>query len=115
MIAEDVIKSAGILLKEHGWCQRYFCVNSETQVPVLMGQDLGKTSGYHHCILGALRQYAFDQPESNSYNAYIDVMEKIALAIDPANEGVCISAWNDEPGRTVEEVLAVLRKAMQPL
>lgn len=119
MTAEDIIKDAGILLKEDGWCQNYYCYDKANDKPVTAGFDIGLRKGYSHCIIGAMRQSAYSCPESGSYEAFTDAVAKIAKVIDPdvdeefsaITRGIIID-WNDQPGRTQEEVLGLLRKAM---
>lgn len=75
-------------IREHGWCQGEF------------HSPDGKA-----CLAGAIEITGFGG------KTYREVLEKINKTPHPNNcpHGYsCISDWNDVPGRTVEEVLALL-------
>jgi hypothetical protein len=74
-------------IREHGWCQGEF-----------------HSSDGRVCLAGAIETTGFGG------KTYREVLEKINRTTDPdyPHGYSCISDWNDVPGRTVEEVLAIL-------
>lgn len=89
---KDVLIDARKLLKA-GWCQGEFHIE-------IAGYD-------HYCMIGAISKVTENDLECIS-------LVKTAKAIVRTITGaVHISRWNDTPGRTHEEVLSVMDKAIE--
>lgn len=85
-----LLDKAKSLIEEVGWYQGYFSRIDNS----------GQICGY--CIMGALRQ-ARDEEDLWEYSAaYHYIMDKLGV-----KSRVEIFQYNDDPGRTKEEVLAL--------
>jgi len=93
-----------------GWCQKAFAMDSN-RLPV----DAIAQSAVQWCLSGAMHRALFDlegetyKRESEVYR-YVDVSLLLAVKRE-ADENLSVSKWNDQKGRTVEEVLKVLESA----
>lgn len=87
-------------LIEVGWCQR---LPFTTAYIVRYGQRFKCT---RHCLTGALWR-SFSNPED------LDKMYRLLDAAIPIPSGKSLPWWNDEPGRTKEEVLGALDRAIK--
>lgn len=87
--ARRIIARAADILEQQGWCQ-----------DVLKREVNGKTC---YCTLGALIAAVDEATPFAEVNPYVNNVE------DYLGPGSCISIWNDAPGRTQAEVVAVLR------
>lgn len=99
---KEIALGAARLLREVGWVQGTF----RTYDP-----DEGKYTGF--CMLGAIRQTAeyFDRQLSDEE---YDAMTEVVMAVKEALPCGLVS-YNDTPGRTKDEVIAVLEKAAEGL
>lgn len=84
--AADVLNAAADLIEENGWCQGW----SE--------DSLGR-----HCTLGAVAAVGKPEPAEVITNAVEHLRRATGV--------VGVASWNDEDGRTKEEVVETLRKA----
>lgn len=82
---QQLLEAANLLEKD-GWCQ-HTCKNA-----------LGE-----RCILGALGEVI--KPDLGAMGTYRWMTKKLHTFIDMA-----VTEWNDQPGRTKAEVLALLRQ-----
>jgi hypothetical protein len=78
--------AAADLIEKNGWCQRGFF------------------HGERSCALGAIRRVThLRHNHDNYYSATVRLEIQIGMR--------SVGAWNDQPERTQEEVIAALRKA----
>lgn len=82
-----MLKAAGIL-EDRGWCQNDYRV------------------GERLCLLGALKVAAGVPPEDGHYH---DAVGVACLQLSSSIGHWCVHGWNDELGRTQDEVVAKLR------
>lgn len=85
----EVLRRAADIIERRGWCQNDY-------------QD-----GAAVCILGALRLAITGNTDNHSDRVH-NPAERLAK-----NLGQAPWVWNDEPGRTKEEVIAALRSAAE--
>lgn len=84
-----LLSDARDLIKEHGWVQNKFGSRSE---------------GF--CLVGAL-------VKTNYRHKYRPGLEAEAASFLAEISGVGVLTWNDEPGRSKEQVLELLETAME--
>lgn len=82
------------LLEKKGWCQHVYARNA-AGVPVMYDNE----SACRFCILGAMEAAGKNLDELKRLRAHMINKYKS----DPAS-------WNDQPGRTKEEVIALLKE-----
>jgi len=92
---EQLLEAAEFFEKNPGrWIQAWSAIDKD-------GKEVGffEKEAYNFCVFGYL------YGKQHSYN--------FCTALDQAigDESFSITSWNDEPGRTVEEVVELLRKA----
>lgn len=100
----DVLDRADQALATHGWGQHSFVT------------DDGRM-----CLDGALRYAIAGTPEvtlahlllTDEYSVLLAARLRLAQVIAPDDDGFVTVGWNDEPGRTVDEVRAALRAARE--
>ena len=85
MTPQEHLNAAADYIEEHGWCQTVL------------------RDGERVCVIGAIRAVH----KGRSLEPRDPVYGLLRERIGPDN----IVAWNDDPGRTVEDVLAALRGA----
>jgi len=98
----EVLRASAQVLRERGWCQGWY-VDGDGSTDVDTGGAV--------CLFGALNLVFYGTPfppEEGDQDPRSATLEA-ALAI-VADEGD-VAEWNDEPGRTVEEVLAAIETA----
>jgi hypothetical protein len=83
----DVLNAAADLLEEKGWTQK-----------------VAEDSQGRHCLVGALDYAARDLP--GAVKTFDDALE----AVQQRLPGGWVVNWNDTPGRTAEQVIALLRR-----
>lgn len=88
--ARLILLRAGQVLEEVGWCQKSF-----------------RDPDGRRCLMGALSLAKV----GTCYNP--EVMNLLTKAVlgQPERYGAGLTAWNDAPGRTKEEVIAKLNEA----
>lgn len=88
---ENLLAEAGQVIREKGWCQRT-AVNGADQL----------------CLVGALGVVCLMDSADGvaSYYESLDLVKERLFAKYEWDETVAM--WNDVPGRTVDEVLAIL-------
>lgn len=91
--ARSLISRAAQILRTGGWCQ---------------GDYSNYTTG-EHCIVGALLAASTVEGQDAAYSR-AKTLVRLAIGIYP-DTGGSIPRWNDEPGRTVDEVLDALERA----
>ena len=84
---QQTLLDAADLIEKKGWIQ---------------GANWRPGRGF--CVFGAI-----DRVAKNDGPAFNDAVKRVYSLI----EGHGIAKWNDEPGRTKEEVLAMLRRAAE--
>lgn len=87
----DILADAKRLIEEHGWCQE------------IMHHIDGR-----HCMVGAILCAAGETPSDRwpfTRTVAAQAAEEVVQQYLPS--------WNDKEGRTVEEVLAALDRAME--
>lgn len=89
----DVLDKAADRIETTGWIQGHLMVEGEDP----------DTSPV--CLVGALRYVVFGAPNDTRPS---DGLLRAAAKALPIN---MLALWNDEPGRTAAEVVAVLREA----
>lgn len=80
------------IIEKYGWTQDK--LGDETIGFCLLGAN------YHHLVV-------------NEHDANARRFNRIEQAIIDVNGGMSVDIWNDAPGRTKEEVLALLDKAIE--
>ena len=95
------ILETAIELLECGWIQGGDAADAE-------GNDchFAASGACQWCVMGAIAKAAYDLG-TESYPA----IDALASYLDTADRW--IAHWNDEPGRTVDEVASALRGALQ--
>lgn len=93
----DVLERAADLLEEFGWCQQHYALTEEGEISL---PDQGDAVQF--CAAGAAMRSMFDFGLENWTGGH---------GLVKAAFGGEASRWNDEPGRTKEEVVARLREA----
>lgn len=91
MTPQEVCAKAAELIRQHGWMQ---------------GRFGDKRNGY--CLQGALN-FAYDG-RPRGCRVPLEVVDLIGVHLPPSRWGNYV-AWNDDPSRTIDEVLAVLDAA----
>lgn len=90
------------LIDEKGWTQGAM-FRSSTGVKLSF---LKKEQTASYCMVGALRaQY---RPDPSIYGQVQELLHDVI-----GEEWASLESWNDQPGRTKEEVLAVFDKAIE--
>ena len=103
MEAKEMLLKAADHMERVGHCQEsYFLGIADPEDP--------KRLEVPCCLLGSLRAVA---PEQLLDHQYLAASHALQVAIQDSTErSICgIVAWNDYPGRTKEEAVAMLRKA----
>ena len=89
-VIEDVLAEMARLLRVDGWCQG------------ALVDDEGR-----RCLAGALLTATADLSDA--------MEDQVRVCVEEALPRGTIAAWNDTPGRTVEEVLEVIASGMTAL
>lgn len=95
----QVLRGTRGVLERSGWCQGRFTGPDGT-----------------HCLIGAISTAAGSDLEISAID---DVHEELRREIRSTGYGadhqfeIAISKWNDEPGRTVEEVYGLLDRTVE--
>lgn len=96
VLVPDICRAAAVQLETGGWCQEamYF--------------------GTAACMRGAIKDQ-IDWGDDNAYRLAIDTYGVVALLLGAESYSSLpedqITSWNDEQGRTADEVIAKLREA----
>lgn len=91
---EDLLKAAEYM-SEHGWCQG----------------DLEDADG-RVCVAGAIKAVVRGKDRNlRSTSAVISLHEYLVKEYGDNCAAISIPAWNDDPDRTVEEVILALKQA----
>jgi len=90
----DILRQAAAVLESKGWCQG-------------MMHGIGGTC----CMLGAITTAAWAEPHDGHAVRRIAERERACTMVVQLLRGRAISEWNDEPGRTKEQVVAKLLEA----
>ena len=111
----DVYVRARELLLEKGWCQGYRALNAEGEPVFAVAYN---SSAVAFCLLGAMDRanYEIAQRGSKPYMGlrclWPEVLEPVSKHIETLGNwsigSSVIAQFNDTPGRTKEEVIAVL-------
>ena len=91
----DVLNGAAGLIERDGWCQRQY-----------------RDENGCRCLAGAIDAVAGEDPEFHWESTEDAVTVRARHAVADV-VGKNWSSWNDEPGRTKAEVVAVLRAAAE--
>ncbi len=112
-----VFDQAAKLLERDGWCQGQFTRHSDFRREP------------RRCLLGALRAVIIGEEGFTLGGRGCDVTPNMQRQMSASSEQLFVTAqrhgivdaasawkpaiWNDEPGRTVEDVISLLRKASE--
>jgi hypothetical protein len=98
----EVLDEAVAYLDNYGWLQGDYA-QAEKECPV--------------CAVGAINVAAFGTPYPSSSNGSWDVTSEIAETVVEQMQilGFDLAAWNDQEGRTKEEVTEALRSTAEKL
>lgn len=100
-----VLERAKELLNEKGWCQGELAKGEHGE-----SVDLLDPRAASFCLLGAIRC----QRETTSVNARISAGIHLASAVGSLRtDWLTVPDYNDAPGRTKEEIMEVLTKAIE--
>lgn len=108
----EVLEKAATLLETKGWTQRNFAVDKDGE-PVAVNSE--KACAY--CIVGAIRKAIAERLPSEYSKArdlYLDLFPKATESIWDVT-GTHPILWQDQDGRTAEEVISKLRQVAQQL
>lgn len=94
----EVLRRAADILDENGWGQGW-----------LIDPDGGSCA----CAVGAIQLASGMTPQEIRYGGLTKELAVRATRFFSAVLKSTVSAWNDEPGRTAEEVIAKLREAAE--
>jgi len=89
MTVAETLNAAADYLEQHGWCQ---------------GQMFGPDDSV--CAVGAIAEVTRADTDYDHYS------EALEVAMSYVGGGP-VSQWNDAPGRTKEDVIAMLRAAAE--
>lgn len=94
MTPRRVLLDAARVLERGGWCQ-------------------GRVKDYagQHCALGAIREVAFCDFLGKAAERVLARSLRLRPGFGSATPDVMVAEWNDDPGRTADEVVTALRKA----
>lgn len=112
MTKADVLREAADLLEEHGWCQRAYARTPSGDAitdPVVDGRWDEPVAGY--CLMGAVVAVSGDMDLLD--NVYDDYFAEVAQEIDCdcwSGYHDRVTDWNDEKGRTRDDVTGLLRR-----
>lgn len=98
----DILKRARALV-ERGWCQGTYSRDERGVASLSKSQDCS------WCSVGAL-----DTAAGSDSDKYLAAYDELATAITPGGD-VGVVKWNDAPGRTQAEVLAMFDRAIASL
>src|SRR4051812_11113109 len=90
----EILHRAADLLEEFGWCQKQ-----------LGSKELGQM-----CVFGALAEAA------DEFRVPTDILRQAIGQVTPSDEDGRwghLTTWNDQPGRTRDEVVARLREVAE--
>lgn len=96
----EVLKRTRELVAQ-GWCQEAFAKTKHGQPCAWSEPEAGQ-----FCISGAVRRAAYSQGRGNRYELWKRAGDAIRLIVPD------FVSWNDEPGRTQQEVLDLLDRAI---
>lgn len=107
MTAAETLREAADVIRRNGWIQGDYFDRDQ-----LDGGRISKDCSV--CLHGAINLAAGGDPENdyhhNAVKATNTLVEWLWTALDPAIYA-SLSAWNDAPGRTAEQVIAALEAA----
>lgn len=95
----DVLKEARALIADKGWCQGVYARNANGNATDLHGRHAAA-----FCAEGAMFCAAGEGFAENALSFFADAI--------PSGYRRGYLSWNDEPGRTKEEVLAAFDRAI---
>jgi hypothetical protein len=114
MTTNQILKGAADRLRAKGWCQGHYAELAETFDGAAVGMQMvpagspcGAAGNLAHTpvaatdVIGALRQVGGNDPNVDVAKAKLRKRLKVDNLAD----------WNDEEGRTVEQVIAALERA----
>lgn len=102
MKTSEVLDKAADVIERNGWFQGGF-IDLSAEKP--KGEE-------PCCVLGALSIAEHGDPmKSGSGRVEAVLIDRLDLDVDEADEDYPLGYWNDEPGRTAEEVVRELRAA----
>ena len=93
----ETAKRAAEVLRQRGWCQGMFCANLDGTGPV--------------CLMGAVSVAGGDGPNygfrGQRRDLHVAIADRVERSLDLRGS---VAGWNDAPGRTADEVIAVLER-----
>lgn len=110
----NIFAEAADVIRERGWHQGNFVEKPDEAMPLVPLRDQPQVGGV--CLLGALGCAKGNPWITVNHNLADDVDTLIGL-IDAQYPEMgpwySVADWNDKPGRTQDEVIAILEKASQ--
>lgn len=94
MTPTEMLAAVARLIESHGWCQGRY------------SDEDGRL-----CVLGAFRRL----PGGQQVGALSAALEAVYLEVEGETEDGQVGTWNDQPGRTKEEVIAMVQNAKRHL
>lgn len=102
----EVLRGAKAALAERGWFQGWYF-----PVPPGGSESDEPPEGCPVCLLGALDVGSGMPPGSTSLT--LGAERVLAAVLEERGVHLSIGPWNDEPGRTLDEVYALLDQAIE--
>ena len=103
--AAEVLRDAKGVLERNGWLQGHYFDDRQFRAGT-------PAEACRVCLYGALNLAAGNGPHRPLEAAH-PVMLAVYAVIDASGDWDGVGGWNDEPGRTVDEVLALLDEAIE--
>lgn len=91
----QLLRDAADRIARDGWCQGKYA------------------DGRRRCLLGAIGFSIVNEIPEENVHAACQVRAVLRARGVSVNGHVSIAAWNDAPGRTADEVIALLREAAE--
>ena len=106
---EILTRAREILTPEGAWIQNYPAMDSRGN-----SRDPEDRRASSWCLVGALERAAYDSSDSDPECTMLEcaMLECATFALQAALGRDALAAWNDAPGRTREEVLHLLDRAI---
>lgn len=96
-VEKEILKEAKALLEKGGWCQNRASCGSQRCLSAAIEDACIQNFGCYEDVFRHLRYQ----------------VEYVVAHIERSQRVISIPVWNDRPGRTLEEVYAVLDEAIR--
>lgn len=104
----DLLDKAVDILETRGWCQHKYGDDTEEGTKCAVGA-LRRASWELQYHRGGRRELAHDVKVSQSFTRAYKAVQFEVGEQQPDSVGLSIEAWNDEGGRTADEVIELLK------